>query len=256
MSELITPTPDHDIERAHLQQRLAAIDHDPTKLQEFLNEIYGTATENPQIFYAAATQLTSALFLEHRTPEDRISLPSPEDAGRAFASYTQLLAMLHTEKTAPLYANDVRIQRRLAGSREELAFHAALVYAAAKGGDFVAMPTPADIDFMGGEDATDVQIFFAGAKDPDLEIQVKLGSSNNDYHPRIAILSLETALGSREKAGRLRGTLLQAGKVAQSQADLQLPPQEHAIILDGAAAIMKATYEWGTEHTTEVAIAA
>jgi len=248
--------PHHDIEREHLQHRLAAIDRDPAKLQDLLRELYGSASENPHVFYAAATHLTSLMFLERRTQADHIVLPDSQDAGRAFAAYTQLLAMLHTEKNSPLYIGDSRVRRRLTGSREELAFHASLTYATAHGADFVALPTPASVDFRGAEDASDVQIFFAGAEEADLEIQVKFGASKNSYHPRIAVLGLEAALGERAKASELRDTLMQASKLADGSEGVTLPRREHAIVMDGAAAIMKATYDWGTAGNQEVAKAA
>ncbi len=243
MSEAF-PKTTYDREREELQDRLAAIDHDPAKLQDFIRELYGSANENPHVFYAAATHLTSVMFLERRTQTDRIALPSATDASRAFASYTQLLMMLHGEKNAPLYDTDARVRRRLAGSREELAFHAPLAYATAQGADFVALPTPASVDFMGAEDASDLQIFFAGAEEADLEIQVKYRSHGSLYHPRIAVLNLETALRSKEDASMLRGILLEAGKAVDGSGDFTLPPREHAIVMDSAAAIMKATYDW------------
>jgi hypothetical protein len=256
MTEVFTK-PSHDFEREALQNHLAAIDHDPARLQDFVRELYGTAHENPQLFYAATTHLTSLTFLERRTQANRIMLPDTNDAGRAFATYTQLLTMLHAEKNAPLYADNARIYRRLTGSREELAFHASLAYATAQGADFVALPTPASVDFSGAEEASDIQLFFAGADQADLEIQVKVRSNGGyNYHPRIAVLSLEAALRSKTKAGELRSTLLEAGKMTDGSEGATLPPREHDIIMSGAAAIMKATYDWGTADSREIARAA
>jgi len=243
MTEIAAKAP-HTIERERLQNQLAAIDRDETKLQSLIGELYRGARDNPHVLYAAATHLTALTLLERRDHNEQIVLPSAEESGRAFAAYAQLMAMLNSERDAPLYATDDRVRRRLIGAREELAFHATLSYATAQGADFVALPTPASVDFTGEEDASDVQIFFAGARESDLEIQVKFRSNGNIYHPRIAVLNLETALGSKDRASQLRGILREVGEQADGTTPPQLATREHGIILDGAAAIMKATYDW------------
>lgn len=243
MTEILTTTI-HDIERKRLQNQLAAIDRDPAKLQSFIGELYHSARDNPHILYAAATHLTSLTYLDRRDASGRIVLPDREEATQAFVAYTQLLAMLHAERNAPLYLNDERIRRRFIGAREELVFHAPLAYATAQGADFVALPTAAALDFTGAENASDIQIFFTGAEEADLEIQVKFRSNGNVYHPRIPVLNLETALGSKEKASQLRGILKESGGQADGTALLQLEQREHDIVLDASAAIMKATYDW------------
>ena len=253
MTESLSPAAhdtDIEIERKELQARLAVIDNNPTELQELVSELYLGAHENPHVFYTAATHLTSAMYLDRRDERGRLALPEQEDAAKAFASYTQLLSMLAAEKMLSVYAKHDRIYPRLIGSREELAFHAPLTYARAHGADCFARPTPAIVDFAGRRQASDIQIFFEGAVEPDLEIQVKTNLEGYTYHPRIALLNLETVLGSHDKVIELRGLLKAVGDTTDgSAATAELPEREHAIIMDAAAAIMKATFDWGSaEH--------
>ncbi len=246
MPELL-PKADHDIEREELQNYLATIDRDTSKLQSFIGELYRNSSENPHVLYAAATYLTSLTYLDRRDEKNHIVLPERQEAGRAFSIYTQLLHMLAIEKDAPRYINDERVRKRLAGTREELAFHATLAYATAQGADFVALPTPASVDFTGAAQASDVQVFFDEAEEADLEIQVKYQPGGYFYHPRIAILNLATVLGDADKAAKLRSMLKAIGEQNHdSNSTILLPPQEHDVIMIGSAAIMEATYDWGS----------
>ena len=236
------PKAEHDAERERLQDQLITIDGDAAKLQSFIGELYNGAEDNPHILYAAAAHLTSLTYLERHDHKERIILPTQEEAGQAFVAYAQLLAILGAEKDSPLYEYDERIGRDLTGVREELAFHATLAFARAQGADFVALTTPAIMDFAGGYQASDLQIFFAGANRPALEIQVKYRDNRKFYGRRIAILSLASALGDTEKAARLRGLLKHIGQDADGTGPADVNPREEDIIMSGAASIMEAAY--------------
>lgn len=243
MTEIRHKAP-HDIERENLQDRLVTIDSDVAKLQGFIGELYNGAKENPHVMYLAAAHLTSLTYLERRDHMECIVLPTREEAGKAFVAYAQLIAILNTEKIAPLYVEDERIGRYLAGTREELAFHATLAYATAQGGDFVALTPPADVDFDGGLESRDLHIFFDGSVEPDLEIQVKYLDNRRVYHPRIAVLSLSAVLGSPAKAAQLRGVLKQVGENADGASLVNLPGREDEIVMNGAVSIMTAARAW------------
>ena len=242
MTETLSKT-DQDIEREYLQGRLITSESDTAKLRELIGELYSSYPENPHMFYMAAARLTSLTYLERRDRDERIILPAQEDAARAFSTYAALLAMLGTEKDSPLYLDDARVGRELTGAREELAFHATLAYAAAQGADFVALATPASLDFGGEEKSSDLQIFFAGANRAALEIEVKYRDNRKVYHRRIAVLSLTSALDSVPEAVELRGLLKAIGGRPDGVEPASLAPQEHDIIMKGAAAIMSAARE-------------
>jgi len=241
------PAPE-SLVRKEFQSRLATIDTDPSQLQALIGELYRDrrTRENPQILYSAATHLAATVHLERRQENGRIMLPEQQEAGRAFGAYAQLLSMLALEKEVAFASRTSdKIVMRLAGAREELAFHASLTYATAHGADFVARPTPAIVDFRGADEASDIQIFFEGAVEPDLEIQVKTQIEGYEYHPRIAILNLAVALKSVEKAVQLRGVLKSIGDQTDGSAEaINLPKKEHEIVMNGAAAIMDATFDW------------
>jgi hypothetical protein len=246
MTEILAKAP-HDIEREKLQNYLAAIDRDSTKLQAFIAELYGSHRDNPQILYAAATHLTALTYLEVDENSEHIELPTPEDASRAFLTYARLMAMVTGEKDAPLYANNDRIRRRLSGTIEELGFHAALSYSNAQGADFVALPTPAKMDFSGANEATDVRVHFADPDAASLEIQVGYSPETKDvYHPRIPVLSLATALGGSNKAAELRGLLKDIGTRDDEPGGsaMELAPREHDILMSSSAAILSAAQSW------------
>jgi hypothetical protein len=248
MTETLEKAP-HDIERQKLQNRLASIDRDPEKLQNFIAELFTTSAENPQIFYAAATHLTSLTYLDRRDENNRPQLPDQHDAARAFASYTRLIAMLGQEKDSPLYANNARVRRRSAGTREELGFHAPLAYARAMGADFVALPSPAGLDFSGARGASDLQVFFPTGATPDQEIQVKFDpeENGNTYEPHIAVFNLSIALDDSTKAVTLRGLLKDIGsRNDESNGEIKLTRREHDIIMEGSAAILQTATNWPT----------
>ena len=246
MTELLEKA-SHDIEREKLQNRLAVIDRDPARLQKIIEELYIGGTDNPQVLYAAATYLTSLTYLDRRDETDKQQvLPEQHDAARAFATYTRLMAMLGDERDSPLYADDERIRRRLIGAREELAFHATLAYATAQGADFVALPSPAKVDFGGATSASDVQLFFPDSDTPDQEIQVKFDLKENGgtYEPHIAVMNLASALGGSKPAGMLRGLLKDVGDRAdEPTGELKLNRREHGIVLEASAAILSTSTE-------------
>lgn len=247
MTEIFDKEP-HDIEREKLQNQLAVIDRDSAKLQAFIAELYGSHQDNPQILYAAATHLTALTYLEKSKSDERIELPEPEDAQRAFLTYTRLIAMIAHEKDAPLYTNNERVRRRLGGTVEELGFHAALSYSTAQGADFVALPAPAKVDFSGASEATDVHIHFADPNAATLEIQVGLRPETKGlYHPRIPVLSLASALGGASQATELRGLLKDIGMRDDEPGGMsELPQREHDILMSSSAAILSAAQQWKT----------
>jgi hypothetical protein len=245
MTEILQKAP-HDIERQMLQNRLATIDRNPRRLQNFIAELYARETsrpDNPQILYAAATYLTALTYLDHRnTVEEQPELPDRAAAERAFSTYTRLLSMLSQESNSPRYYNDDRVRRRLVGTREELAIHATLTYATTQGEDFVILPSPAAVDFVGETSASDMQLFFPGHAAETKEIQVKFNLEENggEYDPHIIVLNLAQALGSSKRAGTLRGLLKDIGGRDDSEdGELHLNEREHDIIMDGAAAILE-----------------
>ena len=245
MTEILDKAP-HDIEREKLQNYLAAIDRDSNKLQAFIAELYGGQRDNPQILYAAATHLTALTYLEAGKDSEHTELPSAEDATRAFLTYTRLIAMAGLEKDTPLYTDDERVRRRLAGTIEELGFHAILNYSTAQGADFVALPAPAKVDFSGAHEATDVHIHFADPTTNPLEIQVGFRpEAKSAYHPRIPVLSLASALGGANKAAELRGLLKDIGTRDDEPGGIsELPQREHDILLSSSAAILSAAQSW------------
>lgn len=247
--------PPHDIERFKLQNQLAAIDRDADKLQDFIAELYTTHPDNPQILYAAASHLTALTYLDRRDSAWEPQLPEAAEAQKAFGVYARLMAMLENEKSSPRYADDERIQGRFIGTREELAFLATLTYATAQGADFVALPSPAELDFMGADEASDVLVFFPQAAGPALEIQVTTRPQTkkvNAYHPRIPILSLAKTLGNSSKATELRGLIRSVGEWDDSpDSPLQLPEREHTILLSGAGAILSAAQAWLSERADQ-----
>lgn len=234
MTEILA-SPSADLQRFDLHDHLAAIDHDPVKLQEFIGELYHGHPENPHVLYMAATHLTSLSYLDRRGINDRPLPPEPEAATRAFETYARLISMLVQEKTSPRYITDAGLRKRLSGAREELAMHAVLAYATAKGADFVALPSPGRIDFEGADEASDIQVFFP---DPalDLEIQATLKPSRA-YHPRIAVLNLATALRSVQRAVTVRGLLKDIGD-RDGYPGIDLASNEHDILLDAAGALL------------------
>lgn len=246
----IPEQPHYDIEREKLQDRLAAIDRDPAKLQMLIAELYTEADNNPHLLYAAATHLTAITYLDRRDADHQPLLPSPENAARAFATYTRLMSMLSIERAAPRYSDDARISKRLAGAREELAFHAPLSYAMSQGADIVVLPTPAEVDFSGIEQASDVQIFFPGTNRAPLEIQVTSQPSSKEkrkqgYHPRIPVLSLAMAMGGSNKAAEVRGLLRDIGtRDDPPQGILTLPQREHDMLLGASASILATAQNW------------
>jgi hypothetical protein len=245
MTETLTRLP-HDIERQELQARLATIDRDPEKLQGFIRQLYLGYSDNPQMFYAAATHLTALSHLDRRDEQDRIILPDAVDAGRAFLSYAQLLAMLGRERDVPRYSTDIRLSKRLVGSREELAFHAVLTYAGMQGADFVTLPSPAKLDFRGASRASDLQVFFAGSTEPDLEMQIKTQPNGDEnYDPHIAVLNLADILGDSTKAGQVRGMLKDIGSRDEVDQTAPVTQREHDILLNTAGSILDAAHNWG-----------
>lgn len=249
MTETLVKPP-HDIEREKLQNQLATIDRDPAKLQAFIAELYDGRRDNPQILYAAATHLTAVTYLETTDPDlERPAIPTPENATRAFLTYTRLIAMASAEKDTPLYRSNERVRRRLAGTIEELGFHAVLSYPAAHGADFLAVPAPAKNDFSGEDEATDVHIHFADQAKQKLEIQVGYSPEvKGAYHPRIPVLSLASALGGSNKAAEVRGLLKDIGaRDDETSGQLTLPPREHDILMNSSAAILTAAQQWGNE---------
>jgi hypothetical protein len=253
MTETLEKAP-HDIERKELQDHLATIDRDTDKLQEFIGSLYTRRIENPQLFYAAATHLTALTYLDRRTDlEQQPELPDQHNAERAFTTYARLIAMLGQEMNSPLYAKDDRLRRRLAGAREELSLHLPLAYATAQGADFVALPSPAALDFGGnfrGEGkASDLQLFFPALRTPPSEIQVRFNlEEEGEYEPHIAVLNLATVLGSSEAAGAVRGLLKDVGSRPENEeGQLELTPREHDILMESAAAITQVVTNWQTE---------
>jgi hypothetical protein len=241
----------HDIEREELQQHLAAIDRDTDKLQEFIGDLYTKRIENPQIFYAAATHLTALTYLDRRADlGQQPELPDQQDAERAFTTYARLITMLGQEMNSPLYAKDDRLRRRLAGAREELGLHLPLAYATAQGADFVALPSPAALDFGGNfrgrGKASDLQLFFPALETPPSEIQVRVNlEEEGEYEPHIAILNLATVLGGSDEAGALRGLLKDVGSRPEDEArKLEITPREHDILMESAAAIVQTATNW------------
>lgn len=251
----ISEKPFHDIEREKLQNHLAAIDRDPSKLQGFIAELYTEHAENPQILYAAATHLIAITYLDQR---DNIhqppTQPPVEKAAKAFTAYTRLMSMLHAEKDAPLYAQSERVRKRLVGTREELAFHAALAYSSAQGADFLALPAPAELDFTGAHEASDVQIFFPGSDTPPLEVQVGYNLQTKakgayTYAARIPVLSLANALGNTNKAAELRGLVKDIGDRDDDEptSGFTLPAREHDILMSASASILTTARAWGAK---------
>jgi hypothetical protein len=246
MTETLEKAP-HDIEREVLQNYLATIDRRPDKLQQFVEELYHDRSDNPQILYAAATHLTALTHLDHRADtQQEPELPDRQDAMRAFSTYTRLMAMIAQEKDAPLYADDERVRRRLVGALEELAFHAPLTYAAAQGADFMALPSPAAVDFVGMTKASDLQIFFPESETDTTDIQVRFNLEEDGiYEPHIAVLNLTTVLGDTDEAAVLRGLLKDIGKRPDNpEGELELGQREHDIIMGGSAAILQAARNW------------
>ncbi len=243
MTETLQKAP-HDTEREVLQNYLAAIDRNPEKLKEFIEDLYHSHADNPHVLYAAATYLTSLTHLDHRTgTHEQPELPERQDAMKAFGSYTRLMAMLAQEKDAPRYQDDERVRRRLAGTMEELAFHAVLAYAAAQeGSDLVALPSPAELDFEGETLASDLQVFFPDRESDPTDIQVRYGLDEVEkYSPRIAVLNLTTVLGSIEQAGALRGLLKDVGRRPDElEGDIEVTPREHDVLMDAAADMLQA----------------
>lgn len=250
MTETLEKAP-HDIERIELQMHLAAIDRDTDELQEFIGSLYMRRIENPQIFYAAATHLTALTFLDRRENlEQKLELPDPHSAERAFTTYARLITMLGQEMNSPLYAEDDRLRRRLAGAREELGLHIPLAYATAQGADFVALPSPAALDFRGnfrGErKASDLQLFFPALQTPPSEIQVRVNlEEEGEYEPHIAVLNLATVLGGQDEAVALRGLLKDVGsRPEDEEGRLEITPREHDALMESAAAIVQSVTNW------------
>lgn len=259
MIERLTNRP-RDIERRNLQDRLATVDHDTEKLQDFMHELYLKYPQNPQIFYMAGIQLTALSYLDYRidrSPKgDRPEIPTPQDSKAAFDSYTRLIAELGKELHAPGPQQDIETIENLLGTREELIFNAAPTYASAHGADWVVLPTPASLDFNGGRKASDVQIFFAQPEKEQINAQIKLGHNINrevaNYESRIPILSLSSILG-KEKAIELRGLLKGLGEQDDSIGDL--PPKEHDILMNAAGAMVNAAHEWVEDYEQRMAAA-
>jgi hypothetical protein len=250
MTEILDKAP-HDIDRERLQNRLANIDHDPDRLGDFVGQLYRDHPENPQIFYAAATHLTALTHLDQHDQIGQLELPPRAEAAEAFSAYTRLLHMMRLERDSPRYLDDDRIRRRLAGSREELAFHATLAYARSRDADFVALPTPARLDYRGANQASDLRVFFPRTQAPPLEMQIKFGADHHtgyDYDPRIAVLDLATALGSTDKATEVRGLLTAIGEREDGPEGLRLPKREHNILLSASASILQSA-RWQIKGT-------
>jgi|GEM_PF-5203214 len=251
MTEILEkPRPRHDIERIELQDRLSAIDRDPVALQELIKELYGSGTENPHMLYFAATHLTSLSYLDRQNEDGDQLLPTTDEAARGFATYTRLLSMLTEERNSPMYAENDRIRRRLSGMREELAFHTVLAYATSQGGDFVALPSPAELDFSGAEEASDLRIFFPDGGPPSLDVQVTTNpeekyAKGQNYHPRIPILSMSAALGDPERAAQVRILLSNIGSREESMSGrIKLRRRERITLLDAAASILQSAQVW------------
>lgn len=235
-------------DREELQQRLASIDRDPEALQELIRELYNGHSDNPQIFYLAAVHLTSLVHL--RDESGPIALPEQHEAMRAFEAYTALLSMLHQERHSPIYQRDRYIADRvLLGPREEIAFHSVFAYARSQGADIIALPTPSKIDFDGDDIASDIYVYTDSSTDrPTYELQIKRnldGPKTSDYHPRIPVLSLTSALGSRQRANELQHLLRSIGsRDGTEEALSQLLPEEHDLILMAASDILANARAW------------
>lgn len=248
MIERELPQP-RDIERKNLQDRLAAVDHDIEKLQDLMAQLYTEYPQNPQIFYMAGAQLTALSYLDYRIDRspngDKPEIPTPQDSLAAFSSYTRLIAELGKELHSPGPQEDMETIENLLGVRDELVWDGSTAYATAHGADFLSLPTPASLDFGGGRQASDKQIFFPLSDREKIDAQIKLGTNINrevaNYDSRIAILSLSGILG-KEKAIELRGLLKGVGE--RDDPVEELPQTEHEIIMDAAGAMVAAAHEW------------
>ena len=240
--------PYHQLERERLQRHLIDIDRDTNELQALLAQLYTGHPQNPHMLYTVATHLTALTHLDRRDSSKQPTLPESHQAERAFTTYTRLINMLNFERNTPLYAHNPRIRRRLAGAREELAFHAVLGYATMQGADFVALPAPAELDFDGAHEASDIHVYFPESETPLMELQITTQPARKaekayPYHPRIPVMSLAGALGSARKAQKLRNLLANIGGLDDGPHQ-DLAGQQHDLLLSSAAAILRTAKEW------------